>query len=59
LNIIVFIGTSKKEAKNACASGTLAQNPFTIKKDRPENSLFVCSVCSASVTLHLSPVTVL
>jgi hypothetical protein len=38
LNIMVFMGTNKKEAKYACALRTLAQNPFTIREDRPENS---------------------
>jgi hypothetical protein len=58
LTIIIFMGTNKKEAKNACASETLAQNPFTIRKDRPENSLVLRMLhllCWSRVTCHQSP----
>src|SRR5512133_1525321 len=38
LNTMVFMGTNKKEAKNSLRPRNAGKNPFTIRKDRPENS---------------------
>jgi hypothetical protein len=47
----------KKEAKNACAPKNAGKNPFTIKKDRPENSLILRMLrllCLSLLTYHYS-----